>query len=137
MYECNPFAPICGTAIALHPQASGVGDGVCVSHQYGSIPLRFCDERRYYCAITGGVDPNTLLGRPIDAHIEWFWATAYDVVGGRQFITGKFTYVASFDHILNQYNANIAAGSGSGWFAIPGNPGEFGIPLFNPSNHNS
>jgi hypothetical protein len=135
LYECDEGPPLsCGQVIEVHP--TGV--------QCNIIPyqndLSFCQFKKYFCAITDGFDPNG-FAYPQDAYIEWHWATTYNVVGARQFNTNKFVFVASYEHILNQYNANVAAGStGNPWFA-PGGPGtglpgQFGIPLFNPSNHN-
>jgi hypothetical protein len=130
LYECDEFGGPCGTVVYIHNQ----GD-TCQQIPYVDN-LRYCPVKKYFCAITDGTDPNTLL-YPQDAYIEWHWATQYNVVGARQFNTNKFIFVASYEHILNQYNANVAAGStGNPWFSGGGLPGRFGIPLFNPSNHN-
>jgi hypothetical protein len=92
--------------------------------------MKPCPFKKYFCAITGGFDPNG-FNYPQDIYIEWHWATQYNVPTTVTYINGKFIFVATYAHILAQYNAN-----GGGWLSPPGNPGQFGIPLFNPSNHN-
>jgi hypothetical protein len=125
LYECDEAQPsLCGISVENHPRFLE-----CQQINYGN-QLSFCLAKKYFCAITDGDDPN-LLNYPQDAYIEWHWAATYNLVGGRQFNTNKFIFVASYDHILSQYNAN-----GGTWFAAIGAPGQFGIPLFNPSNHN-
>ena len=84
---------------------------------------------KFFCAITDG----PINGPTSDAFIEWYWAIQYPAVASLPFITGKLTYVGNYSNILAQYKAN-----GNQWFNTSGiGPGQFGIPLFNPSNHNS
>jgi hypothetical protein len=89
------------------------------------VKLDYCNDgvltafSRYFCCITGG-------GLPIvsDAFIEWFYCIKISEVA-ESYVTGKFTFMANKDYILNMHNAH-------GYLGPQGN----GIPLFNPSNHN-
>ena len=125
LYECGPNVPVqtCPTtfadAIATHPANS-----VCNTHAL--IKLDYCENgvgpnlfNRYFCCIIGGPVPPTE-----DAFIEWFYSIETNTVA-QNWVTGKFTFMANKDYILNVHNTN-------GYFG----PGGIGIPLFNPSNHN-
>ena len=85
--------------------------------------LLFCDKRRYSCAIVRGPDnPRE------DAFIEWFWVIKYDAIYGENYITGKFTFSASASYINSIWKKN-----GNNYI----NPStNYGIPMFNTSNHN-
>jgi hypothetical protein len=97
-------------------------DGVC---QLQTVTdLRQCGKGRYSCQIFRGPDPPTE-----DAFIEWFWAIEYsDSASIIHYITGKFTFCASASYIFNTWTNN------GGTYINPVNG--FGIPIFNPSNHN-
>ena len=137
LFECLENGSIgCGQrTLYEHPIGS-----TCSSYQYGPLDyptMFYCNDAKYFCAITGGIDPN-ILPYPHDAYIDWHWATLYNTTGVRQYNNGKFTFVATYQHILEQYNANVNAGSPDPWISpIPNGVGQFGIPMFNPSNHNN
>jgi hypothetical protein len=126
LYECGPNArPTCPTtfaeAIATHPANS-----VCNTHAL--IKLDYCENgvgpnlfNRYFCCIIGG--PGTITE---DAFIEWFYSIETSTIA-QNWVTGKFTFMANKDYILNVHTTQ-----GLGY----GGPGGIGIPLFNPSNHN-
>ena len=82
---------------------------------------------KLFCTLVDGPNPPTS-----DGFIEWYWAVQYNIVGTPTFVTGKLTYMATYDHILTQHTTY-------GGYINPagvGNVGAYGIPLFNPSNHN-
>jgi hypothetical protein len=130
LVECNESAGCVAAYIATHEDVATVGgDGVCQNQT--TTGLQFCDKRRYSCQIVGGIDLNSVP--PEDAFIEWFWAIFYsDGSSISHYITGKFTFCASATYILNTWTANFSA-TGNGYLNVAG----FGIPMFNPSNHNS
>jgi hypothetical protein len=82
---------------------------------------------RYSCSIVDGPNPPSE-----DAFIEWFWVVQYNTVAQEaNFITGKFTFCANATYIYNTWRANLSA-TGNGYSNVNG----YGIPIFNPSNHN-
>jgi len=113
------------SVITTHNQANIVlaTDGVC---QLQTVTgLGFCHKARYSCQITGG----NLLPPTEDAFIEWYWAIQYtDRSTITHFITGKFTFCASASYIFKTWTAN----GGTYIHPVTG----YGIPMFNPSNHN-
>jgi len=127
LYECGLnliSGSICPTVVA-DAKATHTQNTVCVVHP--SIKLDYCSNgvgpnfnNRYFCCITGGPLPITE-----DAFIEWFYFIETSNVAGA-YVTGKFTFMANKDYILNVHNT-------SGYLG----PGGIGIPIFNPSNHNN
>jgi hypothetical protein len=130
---CRETPTTCGISVATHLRAGGAPpsspSGNCQPQSFNG--LRFCDDMKLFCTLVDGPNPPTS-----DAFIEWYWAVQYNIVATPTFVTGKLTFMATYDHILTQYNANVAIG---GTYINPagaGNVGAYGIPLFNPSNHN-
>jgi hypothetical protein len=119
----------CGVPVAIHDKAA-ITTGNCQTQAI--IPVPVCPDGKLFCAITDGPFPPTS-----DAFVEWFWASTYNVVGTRAVNTGKLTYMATYEHIISQYNANVLSGGTYINPAGPGTIGGYGIPLFNPSNHNN
>lgn len=127
LYECgfNTISGhICPTAFS-DAKATHTNNIVCVNHP--NIKLDYCSIgvgpnllNRYFCCITGGPG-----GPPFeDAFIEWFYLIETNNVSAA-YVTGKFTFMANKDYILNVHTTLGYNG-----------PGGIGIPLFNPSNHN-
>jgi hypothetical protein len=139
LIECNPDPSIIdcaftANAVGTHYYNGGPGPfpdgpgGTCeIQIITNLIP---CGKARYSCCILDGPG-GTQPGFPTeDAFIEWFWAIEYtDNSTITHFITGKFTFCASASFIFNTWRAN-----GNSYI----NPAGFGygIPMFNPSNHN-
>jgi hypothetical protein len=76
------------------------------------------------CTITNGPE-----SPKEDAYIEWHWYARYtdtNLPGGPVVVTGKFIFVASAAYIKSQHDLHGYAGSSP----------NFGIGMFNPSNHN-
>jgi hypothetical protein len=126
LIECNPSEGSCVASVVATHDASDIvipTDGVCQSQTV--TDLRQCPKGRYSCQITGGNNfPPTE-----DAFIEWYWAIEYsDISSIIHFITGKFTFCASASYIFNTWTNN------GGTYINPVTG--FGIPIFNPSNHN-
>jgi hypothetical protein len=129
LIECDPVLGVCtGVGVGAHyPAGTTTSDGVCENQN--TITLQPCVNPttggggRYSCQIFGGPSPPTE-----DAFIEWYWAVFYNAAYGKDFITGKFTFCASASYILTQWRAN------GGSYINPAT--NFGIPMFNPSNHN-
>jgi hypothetical protein len=123
LIECNPNDPVCtGVGRGSHfPAGTITSDGVC--EDQNNIELSPCDKARYSCQILSGPSPPTE-----DAFIEWHWAVYYSANYGKDFITGKFTFCASASYIFNIWRANGQS------YIVPATG--FGIPMFNPSNHN-
>jgi hypothetical protein len=136
LYQCQDSPGQCGTATVYLHQAnpSSTLTDVCQSYTYPpTTNLQFCPNRKYFCAIIGptSLDPNTLIIEQPGCFIEWFWAIGYNPTGPPLYVTGKFTFMATYDYILNYYNTPPV-----GWIKPVGSLGQFGCPLFNPSNHN-
>jgi hypothetical protein len=135
LVQCNPdssFANCVDTAsiVGIHYFNGGPApfpdgpSGTCESQIITG--LNFCGKARYSCCITDGPSPPRE-----DAFIEWYWAIQYtDVSSITHYITGKFTFCASASHIFNTWTNN-----GNSYFNPPPGIG-YGIPMFNPSNHN-
>ena len=128
--DCSSTAGVVGIHF-LNGGASPFPDGGGGTCELQIITgLTFCGKVRYSCQITDGPGGPTTPGTfpTEDAFIEWFWAIEYtDSAGFTHFITGKFTFCASASHIFNTWTNN-----NSSYFNASG----YGIPMFNPSNHN-
>jgi hypothetical protein len=115
LYACGPSLSCPTLTGAFHPMTR-------VCHQHSAIGLSDCNTHRYFCYITNG-PPNP----DEDAFIEWFWSKTNLVA--QYGIVGKFTWMASKNWIINCHQQN--GGVYTGGLAFP-----YGIPLWNPSNHN-
>jgi len=128
--ECDPASGSCTSSVkCIHSDATiNPPNGVCQVHgpPEPACDVLPCDLARYSCSIVDGPNPPTE-----DAFIEWFWAVQYTAVFGQDFITGKFTFCANSTYIYNTWRANLVA-TGNGYLNTVG----YGIPMFNPSNHN-
>jgi hypothetical protein len=138
LVECNadPNIPDCtSTASAKGVHALNGGSGGGTPDGPGGIcelqtitGLTFCGKVRYSCQIVDGPG-GTQPGSPReDAFIEWFWAIEYSDSASIHYITGKFTFCASASYIFNTWTNN------GGTYVNP--VSGYGIPMFNPSNHN-
>ena len=114
---------------SFHPAAEDTNgdDGVCKSQT--NTGFQPCSAIRYSCQIYSGPTSPTGVSLPPteDAFIEWHWAVSY----GTNFITGKFTFCASASYILSRWTAY-----GGSYLKPSSAPFNYGIPMFNPSNHN-
>jgi len=114
---------LCETEYCNNPVGNHKADVVCQDQNITG--LNNCVRRaRFNCVIVDGPRNPTE-----DAFIEWYWASAYNTVVGHQFVTGKFTFMANATWI-NQVHT-LWRGYTNPRTTHPG------IPLFNPSNHNT
>jgi hypothetical protein len=123
LYKCGIGNPCGSNSIFLTLHSSGL---ICNIIQ--AQDLEFCDDAQYYCFVAGINGGNT---PPTDhAFIEWFYICT-DLETNKPAISGKFTWVATSDWLLNawQNNGNSYVGS------FGGVPYPLGLPLFNTANH--
>jgi hypothetical protein len=103
---------------------NAVHNGVCV--QQPPQDLDFCTNARYFCFITAFFGGNN---QPTEnAFIEWYWVCT-GLASTRPEISGKFTWVATSEWLLNAWNKN-GRNYVNGFGSYP-----FGLPLFNTANH--
>jgi len=132
LFYCDDtnYTSTCGFPVTIHDKAVPVVNPTGNCQTQAIIPVPRCPDGKFFCAITDGPQPPTS-----DAFIEWYWASQYNFTGfPPAFVTGKLTYMATYEHIISQYNANGGTYTNP---LGPGNIGGYGIPLFNPSNHNN